>query len=76
MLADELRECAKAEVSAFTPHWQDAAKRLMRQAADALDAADVALREYYECALARIAQFEHAAETLADAADRISDEAN
>ena len=48
MLADDLRTCAAATVDAFTPHWQDTAKRLMRQAADALDAADRALRENYE----------------------------
>lgn len=48
ILSTDLRTCAAAEVSAMTPHWIDTAKRLMRQAADALEAAEVALLEYHE----------------------------
>jgi hypothetical protein len=43
-LAGLLRSCADAEP--LNPHWTDEAKRLMRWAADALRAADVALDDY------------------------------
>ena len=43
-LSDQLREAAQADPhSPFNPHWHDTAKRLMRQAADAIDAANEAL---------------------------------
>lgn len=38
-----LRECAETKVTPLTPHWPDTARRLMRQAADALDAAEEAM---------------------------------
>jgi hypothetical protein len=45
-LAGLLRSCADAEPGPLNPHWTDEAKRLMRWAADALWAADVALDDY------------------------------
>jgi hypothetical protein len=38
-----LRACADTAVTPMTPHWHDNARRLMRQAADALDAAEEAM---------------------------------
>jgi hypothetical protein len=45
-LAGLLRSCADAQPGPLNPHWTDEAKRLMRWAADALRAADVALDDY------------------------------
>ncbi len=46
-LAHQLRQCAATHPDLSNPFWVDQAKRLMRWAADALDAADVALWEHY-----------------------------
>ena len=49
-LADELRHCAAHRPDPFNPFWVDAAKRLMKQAADALDAANEAVMAEYKLA--------------------------
>lgn len=41
-----LRACADTKVTPLTPHWADDARRLMRQAADALDAAEEVMAEH------------------------------
>jgi hypothetical protein len=51
-LANELRHCAAHKPDPFSPFWVDSAKRLMRQAADALDAANEAVAAEYKRATA------------------------
>jgi hypothetical protein len=45
-LVKEIRLCAASKPSEFEPHWEDAARRLLLQAADTIDAADFALLDY------------------------------
>lgn len=45
-LAELLRDCADAEPGPLNPHWVNEAQRLMRWAADALLAAEVAIDDY------------------------------
>lgn len=47
-LIAQLRICANRGPGPFDPHWADSAKRLMRWAANALDAAEPAMRAEYE----------------------------
>jgi hypothetical protein len=53
-LAKRMRQCAASKQSVFEPYWEDAARRLLLQAADTIDAADFALRDY--CEQLRLAQ--------------------
>jgi hypothetical protein len=53
-LVRQMRQCAASKPSEFEPHWEDAARRLLLQAADTIDAADFALLDY--CEQLRVAQ--------------------
>jgi hypothetical protein len=46
-LVDQLRTCAATKRDAFNPFWDDAARKLMRWAADTIEAANYALGEDY-----------------------------
>ena len=44
-LIEQLRACANSRPGIFDPHWIDEAKRLMKWAADTIEAANAALAE-------------------------------
>jgi len=46
-LIEELRAAANAKLTPYDVHWEDTARRLMRQAADVIEAANVAIDENY-----------------------------
>lgn len=46
-LIEELRAAANAKLTPYDVHWADTARRLMRQAADVIEAANVAIDENY-----------------------------
>ena len=46
-LIEELRAAANAKLTPYDVHWEDTSRRLMRQAADVIEAANVAIDENY-----------------------------
>ena len=46
-LIEELRAAATAKLTPYAVQWEDTARRLMRQAADVIEAANVAIDENY-----------------------------
>ena len=46
-IIEELRAAANAKLTPYDVHWEDTARRLMRQAADVIEAANAAIDENY-----------------------------
>lgn len=46
-LIEELRAAANAKLTPYDVHWEDTSRRLMRHAADTIEAENVAIDENY-----------------------------